>query len=446
MFICEMEKDDFEVFLESIKEKVRDLLPRYLGVIFFLVLLFSFVVLCYANYYRVQTNTESARYMLSALVQSQAAIIAIVISLTLITVQLTASAYSIRVINIFKRSFGWQALFVFYGISIFYGLLVLKMIKGANDFSHELSSITYLNIPLETHITNVYSLGGLTFLMLILYLQSIFNLLNPVNIINRLKIDITKDALLNSEEDPIQPIMDIVHGSIMKYDIETTRVGLKAVTDRVIEIIDSNCEDEISEDFCHHLRRVASSAARIGDEEAIVAVIKNLTSFMKSEAEKKLEYASMQAIYSIGTIGMNAVNKGLEYATGEAAWCLGEVGKTALNEDLKGADDAAWYLGEIGKIATKKELTDEAMNAEVVYSLVTIGIIAEKKEPSPFTPIWQASLSLAELARLNEEIAKKAIRECESKLKKQDRESFQKFIKIYEQKLEELRAEKKNSE
>lgn len=59
---------------------------------------------CVFNYFELyHTDADSARYMLSAMVQAQAAIVAIVITLTLIAVQLTASAYSPRVIDIFKK-------------------------------------------------------------------------------------------------------------------------------------------------------------------------------------------------------------------------------------------------------------------------------------------------------------------------------------------------------
>jgi hypothetical protein len=81
------------------------------------------------------------------------------------------------------------------------------------------------------------------------------------------------------------------------------------------------------------------------------------------------------------------------------------------------------------------------MNVEVVSSLVTIGITALKKERSPLTLIGQVTSSLAELTLLNEEIAKTAIRDYESKLEEQDRDSFQKFMSIYEQELEKLRVE-----
>jgi hypothetical protein len=43
--------------------------------------------------------------------------------------------------------------------------------------------------------------------------------------------------------------MDIVHGSIMKYDIATTRAGLKVVTGQLTEIIDQDSQISISSFF-----------------------------------------------------------------------------------------------------------------------------------------------------------------------------------------------------
>jgi hypothetical protein len=307
-------KENFKEFMKTTKEKVRDwwvsygkLWTKRIFEYLFLAVLFNFVgAVLFVYFDLAQTDPDSARYMLSALVQSQAAIVAIVISLTLIAVQLSASAYSPRVIRIFRNNPDVWLLLGLYGMSIFYGLLILKTIRDG-----DLSKIPLFNYPIETHIISAYFLGVFSFLMLFRYILSIIDLLNPTNIINRLKIDITKDKILNSKEDPIQPIMDIIHSSIMKYDLETTRVGLEKVTEQVIKIIDSDdkrCQ-EASKDFCDRLKAVADLAARIGDEQPIKYVIRNLATFMKSKAEKKLEYASMQAIYSIGSVGMDGVKK-----------------------------------------------------------------------------------------------------------------------------------------
>jgi len=76
---------------------------------------------------------------------------------------------------------------------------------------------------------------------------------------------------------------------------------------------------------------------------------------------------------------------------------------------------AARSLGEVGRIAVKKGLE---------YA------------------IRQAARSLAKLTILSEELVKTAIRDYQSELEEQDRDSFQKFNKLYEQELEKLRAEK----
>ena len=77
---------------------------------------------------------------------------------------------------------------------------------------------------------------------------------------------------------------------------------------------------------------------------------------------------------------------------------------------------------------------------QVVKSLGFVGIAAAKKGLEVTTR--RTALSLAELTFLSEEIVKTAIHDYESELKEKDRDSFQKFMKIYQQELEKLQAEK----
>jgi len=503
------EKENSSEFVKTIKKKARDWEfrhpwpARFFEYILLFLLVVFVVAVIFANFNLFHTDADSARYMLSALVQSQAAIVAIVVSLTLIAVQLTASAYSPRVIRIFMKNPDMWILLLFYGVSIFYGLLVLKMIRAG-----DLGQITFLNIPLEYHIVSAYVAGAFTFFMLFPYMWNIISLLKSENIIKRLAIEITKDKILNSKEDPIQPIMDIIHGSIMKYDLETTRVGLKTATEQVTKIIGPNDERKISERFCSHLERVGRLAISREDDESTKEVIMILGNFRKLTAEKRLEDATSQATESLETVGKDAVKKGLEGATSQAAKSLGDVGIAATVEGLEDATEetvrtlekigkvaamkklevatggvalalgdvgmaaaekelkfatwgAAKSLGDIGKIVVEKGL--EGVPLLVALSLRNIGEAATEKEL--IAAIWRAAesligvgiaaagledaieetaCSLAELTILSEKIVKvKAmIQDYESKLEEQDRDSFQKFIKLYEQKLEKLRAEK----
>src|SRR3990172_2058972 len=79
--------------------------------------------------------------MLSALVQSEAAIVALVVTLSLVAVQLAASSYSARIVEIFKKTPDLWILIGIYGIAIFYGLGVLKLIEQANLNMNRLSNL-----------------------------------------------------------------------------------------------------------------------------------------------------------------------------------------------------------------------------------------------------------------------------------------------------------------
>nr|CBH37375.1 hypothetical membrane protein [uncultured archaeon] len=425
--------------------------------------------------------------MLSALVQSQAAIVAIVITLTLIAVQLTASAYSPRVIDIFKKNPDMWILLGCYGVSIFYGFIVLKLVKGVEREFVSQSVIWYLGpfpISFESYVSLAYWLGAFTFVVLFPYMLNIISLLKSENIIKRLAIKITKDKILNQKEDPVQLVVDIIYGSIMKYDLETTRLGLKAVTNQVIEIIDSKKEEEISKRFCDHLERVGRLAISREDAESTIEVSKNLENFGTSTAEKGLENATVYAVWPLRKVGKAAAGKELEDATVQVAKSLGEVGTTAAGKELGGAtQQVAKSLGEVGTTAAGKGFENASVYA--VWSLENVGKAAVGIEPENATVLvarslgkvgkaaaekglanttvnagWslgkvgkaaagkglenatqQAAESLAELTILSEEKVRAAIQDYVSK-DEQDQDASQKFIKKYEQEREKLQTEK----
>ena len=505
------EKEDSVGFVKTIKKEVHDwwvscdrkLWSGRIFVYSLLLLLVIFVgAIVFAKFNLFHTDVTSARYMLSALVQSQAAIVAIVITLTLIAVQLTASAYSPRVIDIFKKNPDMWILLGCYGVSIIYGLFLLKMVEGTEDEVVSQSAIWTLgsvSISFEFCVSMAYWLGVFTFVALFPYMWNIISLLKSENVIKRLANKITKDKILEYIKlaktsggvekrlvaDPIQPIVDIIHGSIMKYDLETTRFGLKKVTDQVLKIISPGDEEESLWCFCNQLTRVGGLAISREDAESTIEVSKNLEIFGTSTAEKELENATVYAVWSLGKVGKAAAGKELEGAISQVARSLGEVGTAAAGKELEGATQqvakslgevgttaagkgfenasvyavgslenvgkaaaekglenatvlAARSLGEVGKAAAEKGLENATVYA--VRSLGEVGTTAAGKGLENATE--QAAGSLAELTIFSEEKVKTAIQDYESKLEEKDPESFQKFIKIYEQELEKLQAEK----
>jgi len=409
-------------------EGIRDWEFRHLWVarsFWYFTLLAVVLVVCHGtfNYLNLHhTDADSARYMLSAMVQAQAAIIAIVITLTLIAVQLTASAYSPRVIGIFRNNPDMWILLVVYGVSMLYGLIVLKMVEGIGGEVVSQDVFWFLGfVPMsfECCVSLAYWFEVFAFVALVPYMWNTIDLLKPENIINRLAI-----------ENSIQPIMDIIHGAVMKYDIATTRVGLKAVTDQIIgsiglevqkesssrpstfkrfdmvvsspdeestgEVIEKNdrgerlgdtasqvAESIIDPYFFDHFKRVARLTVSKMDGEATGEVIKNLYNFGKLTAEKGKEFEDVtrQVTESLGFIGKLTAEKGKEFedVTKQAARSLRSIGRTAAKNKLDDAtSQTAESLGGVGMSATEKGLEEGTM--EAVSSLRKVGQIAAKNE------------------------------------------------------------------
>jgi hypothetical protein len=217
---------------------------------------------------------DNERYLISALVQSLAATIALVVSLSLVAVQLAAQSYSARVIDVYKNNPDMWILLSIYIAVIFYGLGLLKVID-----------IGVAGINMEFAIFAAYFLGFFAFVCLVPYMLKTLDLLKPSVVIKLLAADITKEKILETlkkdgeiaDKDPVQPIIDMINAALERNDYETVRNGLKAI---------KNLFDDVdqSEDF---------------DYSAEVAILKQLGRKMQRKLpgdpqrmlEKKLQMA-----------------------------------------------------------------------------------------------------------------------------------------------------------
>ncbi len=175
----------------------------------------------------IQFNADSARYLLSAIIQAQAAIIAIVISLTIVAIQVTTSAYSPRFIEVFKKH---PALWLFLGMytfSISITTILLSLITQA--------------ITINNAIILIFFIFDVSFFIcliaiLIPHVRVTMNYLNALNIIEQLVKQISVDKI-KPETDPFQPAFDVIYGAIKKDDYTTMSSSLILVRDKFIEIM-----------------------------------------------------------------------------------------------------------------------------------------------------------------------------------------------------------------
>jgi hypothetical protein len=326
---------------QSVWEKIELKYPTPARILVYLVLFGGVILVCntifdYFNLFH-HPSSSNLQYMLSAVVQSEAAIVAIVITLTLIAVELSAHEYSPRVVDIFKKNPDiWILLFI-YGISIYYGLIVLKHVpipKG-NPLSSE-TEILNLNFSLPLcpdfitleHISFALWLGIFSFVALVPYM-------------------------------------------LVNYDFETVKMGLEELNEQVTKVIDSECEqkskEEIIKSYCDKLERVGQLAIQIADKESTEEVLKNLqTVGLRAAAEKavssieilgkatiknKQPDVSLKAVKFLGEIGEKCEGKTIEHVPGKTVRELGNLGIKAANagQELESTVcNAVWALKKVG--------------------------------------------------------------------------------------------------
>jgi len=366
-----------------------------------------------SGYNIIPTDIDSAKYFLSSMVQAQAAIVSLVITLTLIAIQMTAGSYAPRVVDAMKKNPDMWFLLVIYIVSISIGFVALKL------------------IDLWDLVSFVLILGIYTFLILFLYMFYIINLLRPEGVVKMLVDDINAGNIQRKgdTDDVMQPVFDVVHASINRFDITTTRVSLNQLEARVIELLRTSNNIHrytIVNNFCEHIERSAVVTLRNDDEGTVIEIMMvleklgdqvgdlgpveddlglvdssqrvamTLRKIGVHAADKEFERATFfmpQALRYVGThaalsgleagtievaraikdISIHAIDRGMERKVLVVPGLLNEVSTYAVNNGLERATvQLSGALGDIGIHAADKKLED--LTIQVALSLNTVGI------------------------------------------------------------------------
>jgi hypothetical protein len=323
------------------------------------VFIVSHLVLSYFGF--LHTDADTARYLLNTLVSSEAGIFAIVVTLSLIAVQLAASSYSARVIDLFMKTPDPWVLMLIYIAAMVYSLGVLKLVDEENISR------------LEIYISLSYYMGIFAFTALILFIWNTFGLLQPFSIIDRLSERITKQHILSLlcrqspfNNDPVQPIIDIVLGSWGKYDYETMGYGLRAISNRtdciLREFYSRPAEKaQVADHISGHFFKVGTLALNRKDDDFTGNVFLSLNSVGLVSTQERLEGTVQSILKFFGNTGIRAAEEKLEKTAFEAVRHLRSVGEAAVQKQMgDAARTAAFYMAEVGIVAAEQKLENTA--------------------------------------------------------------------------------------
>lgn len=347
--------------------------------------LFIFDLVCIVGFLLVwkfnlaPTNYNNALYFISTMVQAQAAIVSLVISFTIIAIQMSASSYTPRVVDVMKKNPDFWYLLIIYVGAMSYGFFTLKIVADPDPYL----------------VSSVLILGIFTFCSLFLYIKNTIHLLRPDVLVTMLVKEI--DIKNESNDDSMQPVFDVIHNSIMRYDVTTTRTGLNTLLDHILDLLSNSnsrgrekLADNLTKSFCNFTKRSALVALRNDDEgilKEIISVLKKLGLELANyrlkyetdrvidvlkvigvqSAERDLKEVTEQVATTLGCIGLNVANKGLEKVTSNAVRALAEVGKHAADNKQDWAPyTVARQLQEIGLYAAKaREVKSKELSIKV---------------------------------------------------------------------------------
>ena len=361
--------------------------------LFDIVLIGGFLLFWIFNLF--PTNSNNALYFLSAMVQAQAAIVSLVITLTLVAIQMATASYTPRVVDVMKKNPDMWYLLTIYLIAISYGFFTLKQVAPNTD---------------RFLVSSILILGIYTFSILFLYMKNTIAMLRPDTVVSMLVAEISADNLKESiaqiqryyritehtknvkqvqdaakKEDVLQPIFDVVHASMMRFDVTTTRTGLSALSDRLLELFagfDETGRKEIAGDislhFCNHIQRSALVALRNDDEGMLREIAIVLQKFGTSAVEKGLDEVVFWVAGALEAVGTSTADKKIAIATSQVVTSLEEVGISAIEKEMAIVPErVVAAIRVVGTRAVENGLTDAILT--VADALGVIGNGAARK-------------------------------------------------------------------
>ena len=314
---------------------------RILNFFIFMLFLIFFSFFCFYLPFSL-TNADSARYLLSTLSQIEATILTVAVALSLVIIQIDSSSYSMRILDVMKKSpYLWINL-IAYIIVITGTLWILKAIPGTD-------SNKFL---LENEIIIAYRLGLLSFLSLIPFIWFVFNLLNPISKIDLVFKDINLINFLKSNDpgdnnDPFKLLTDLIIGSIKKNDDASVEYGLDALDRSIINLyseIDNNLRDKTKffKYIFIYIKKIGKISILKQDEISCISTLAAIKSISMQSLEKmpdkeKEISLSEDAADCLGELGELIAGVGFKIAFQEVSNVLREIGEKAAAADRERA-------------------------------------------------------------------------------------------------------------
>jgi len=229
-----------------------DVILQIKRVIFYLIIYIVVILICgtFISFFNLNlVSSENERYLISSIIQSQAAIISIVITLSLVAIQITASQYSSTIIDYIKRLPDFWILLITYIISIIYGLVILKTLDVGHD-------VLFLGVSSASYVSLEFGIAVYSLVILIPYFINTTTSLKSNVIIEDISQKIDKNSIISKDEN-FNLFFNIIESSMLKNDLEITTNGLVIINNTLIRSIQNASKEELDQILKSYFEKIS---------------------------------------------------------------------------------------------------------------------------------------------------------------------------------------------
>lgn len=248
-------------------------------------------------------NADSAKSVLTTIIQSQVSIIAIVISISLVAIELSITKYGKEVFEIFKQHPAIWLLLLSYILSIVLNTtLLLSIIRMGDEIIDD-----------NFKVASIYYSTGLFFMLLIVLIPHFRVTMNQLHT-DRIFLSLIENirvSNLKPQDDPFQAIFSIIYSAIEKNDFQTMSEFVYGSKNKYIEIMNADLPHRdkkyISFRFFDDLKRTTLLLLEKNEQKFVYEILLRIKDICNNALENKELISFHDGIKSIGDIGGNSL-------------------------------------------------------------------------------------------------------------------------------------------
>ncbi|PWI57330.1 DUF2254 family protein [Sulfoacidibacillus thermotolerans] len=345
-------------------------------------------------------DTDTARNYLSTIVSSLSTILALCISITLVAIQLTASRYTHRVLDLFLKMPFNVSLILFYFVTIIQSLYLLSRI--AEPIRETLPS--YLQPQMAADMILVV----FCFAILIAYLYAVMRLLKPERIVAEIERECLSAIARNRSRealDKVEQICDIAKRAAGDMDSTTGLIAIEAL-EKIANHGSRAARASVTKQFVE----IAAIAAKEREGGMLLFVLSGLSSIGTAALHADRLQDARDVIHAFERIVRTAlvgqqlvpfVEEAIAAMYHLAAQAVRKEQATRMSECVEFAEKTFRSIRNIGEEVLLFERDGGAYVARVILAHPFGSLLQDLEQVAPFVTeeMWPLLIDYAQLAK-----------------------------------------------